>query len=141
MLPASELRLHIYGLERAVTPEGCVQVEGIELQTLPIENPSQAGLMMSFEALQRKLDDHPKIYFEPDGSLIWTGNVEGQVWQLDGMIYDFANQIQRIEFRGQCPIEIWREWLRLLDWPKQSLVLHLLRPQCFVLPEEIEKLW
>jgi len=47
----------------------------------------------------------PRLYFEPDGSLVWSG----QDWQIDGMLYDRDGVVQYADLKGYAPHDRWSE--------------------------------
>jgi hypothetical protein len=96
---------------------------------------------VSFEALAEQLQSFERMYFEMDGSFVWTGATP-KPWQLDGMVYDLGNQIQRIELKGQCPRAQWQMLLKALNHPQQALVAYNLQSAQFASIEQLESiLW
>lgn len=69
--------------------------------------PGRGPLETSFEAAAERLESLEKLYFEPDGSFVWTRDAGRQ--QIFGMLYDAGGQIQYIDLRGTCEIEMWSE--------------------------------
>lgn len=65
---------------------------------------SHSPLAISFETAQQRLEELPKLYFEPDGSFVWSG-IDHQVF---GMLYDAAGRLQYVELRGRCSQSVWR---------------------------------
>lgn len=113
---------------------------------------------LSFEELAAELETWPRLYFEPDGSFVWTGKwstadqtdtvepavaVEttetataargaGREWQLNGQVFDREGKLLYVELRGACPTEEWTRLLRCLGWPETALIAQLLREAVFV---------
>lgn len=66
----------------------------------------------SFEAAQQRLSDAlPDVLLEPDGSFAWAG----PTFQIVGMIYDAADQIQYVELRGHCDPAHLRQLIEILS--------------------------
>jgi hypothetical protein len=74
------------------------------------------------------------MFIEPDGSLVWTSEVERPAWQVDGHLYDRADHLLFVELKGACPADRFDQLLVALDWPQVSLVFQLVR-EAVVLPE------
>lgn len=74
---------------------------------LYLYGPSKGPLESSFEDAAERLNALPGLYFEPDGSFVWT--LESGRQQLFGMIYDAAGRIQYVELWGHCEKITWRE--------------------------------
>lgn len=72
---------------------------------------NRSAIDNTFENLATELPQLPRLYFEPDGSFVWTGETTSNQWQLDGMIYDAAHKIQYLDLKGWCP---WQDWMTLL---------------------------
>ena len=66
-------------------------------------------LTANFDELAERLPRIPRLFFELDGSLVWTG----PDWQIDAMIYDRDGVVQYVDVKGRCPQSRWRE---LLGW-------------------------
>lgn len=146
MAPLPQLHLILYPAPPCdqLSAGPTLRVDNQPLRTVRLASGAQPRLFsMSFEQLQARLEAHPQSHFEPDGSFLWSGvDNEGEgAWQLTGMLYDAAGRLQRIEIRGTCPLANWRQWLNLLDWPMQPLIIQLLEDGCLVMPDECENLW
>ncbi|XZE52499.1 hypothetical protein SH139x_004195 [Planctomycetaceae bacterium SH139] len=70
--------------------------------------PLGGPLPVDFETLAERLSALPKMYFEMDGSWVWTGQQQGHRWQLDGMLYDANGKVQYIDLKGSCPLQQWK---------------------------------
>ena len=69
----------------------------------------------------------PRMVFEPDGSFVVSGDVEGRRWQVDGHLFDFAGRLHRMELHGECTPQTFEELLRCVGWPGQTLVFEMVR--------------
>lgn len=111
----------------------------------PGQVANETMMAISFELLAERLQEFDRLHFEMDGSFVWTGAETVHMprhWQLDGMIYDQRQQIQRIEIKGQCPYLEWRKLLAAIDYPHQSLIAYDLISRKSVTIESLEfTLW
>lgn len=60
----------------------------------------------SFEEAAARLGGIARLYFEPDGSFVWSGPSADE--QLDGMVYDAGEKIRYIDLQGSCSLGRWR---------------------------------
>ena len=98
-------------------------------------------IAISFELLAARLQEFERLYFEMDGSFVWTGAIPCP-WQVDGMIYDRGSLIQRVELKGRCPRGQWNRFLDALDYPEQSLIAYDLKTTRFMPLQQLEScLW
>jgi hypothetical protein len=67
---------------------------------------------VAFEQIAVRLTQFERLYFEWDGSFVWTGEHAGQRWQIDGVLYDGAGSMQYIDLKGRSP---WHQWRKLLE--------------------------
>jgi hypothetical protein len=74
-----------------------------------IYGPDGGPLPSRFEDVCQRLDQVDRLHMELDGSFVWVG----PNWQLDGMIYDHADQIRYVDLKGHCPHQRWNT---LLNW-------------------------
>ncbi len=104
-------------------------------------DPRDTLMSATFEALADQLQLFDRMHFEMDGSFVWTGNTPA-AWQLDGMVYDLNQRIQRIELKGQCPRANWQQLLIAMNFPTQPLIAHDLQAAQFVTIQQLEsQLW
>ena len=87
--------------------------------------PEWGPLPLTFEQVADRLRECDRLFFEEDGSFVWTGEQrvpersperspeKGQRWQVDGMVYDAAGQVQYIDLKGTCPLAPWKQLTRL----------------------------
>lgn len=66
----------------------------------------------SFEEAAERLAGFERLYFEPDGSFVWSGSLSHE--QLDGMVYDAAEQIRYVDLQGACSLGTWRRVLEAI---------------------------
>ncbi len=84
---------------------------------------------LSFEQAFERLELLPRMFIELDGSLVWSGQQEGRAWQIDGMLYDRAGRLQRIELTGHAPRNVWEQLLIAVGQPLDSFAVHCLQQQ------------
>ena len=73
---------------------------------LYLYGPNKAPLPSSFEDAADRLQQLPRLYFEPDGSFVWA--LDGGKQQVFGMLYDAGGRLQYVELRGRCDASTWR---------------------------------
>jgi hypothetical protein len=66
-----------------------------------------------FDDVAERLGEVPRLYFEPDGSLVWVGDD----WQIDGMLYDREGLLQYADLKGQAPWGRWRQLVERITYP------------------------
>jgi hypothetical protein len=97
----------------------------------------ESKMAITFEVLAERLQKFDRLHFEMDGSFVWTGSTP-EPWQLDGMVYDLGNQIQRIELKGTCPRTEWLLLLNAVDHPQQLIIAYDLKNARFTTIEQLE---
>lgn len=75
--------------------------------------PAGGPLASHFDEVAACLTQLPRLYFEPDGSLVWAG----QDWQIDGMLYDRGGVLQYADLKGHAPHDRWHELSRRILQP------------------------
>lgn len=105
-----------------------LSIEAYTLSPTQLERP----LDVSFERASERLAELPRLFIEPDGSFVWVGDSSGPAWQVDGVLYDRAGRVQYVELKGNCPVERFDELLAAFDWPRQAILLQLVREALFV---------
>ncbi len=73
--------------------------------------PEQAALRASFEEASTRLQLLPRLYFELDGSFVWSA-AQGE--QIEGMLYDANERLQYVDLQGQCSRESWNAVLHAI---------------------------
>ncbi len=70
-------------------------------------------LPVTWEAAFQHLEQLPRMYAEPDGSFLWSGqDPEFGTWQIEGTVFDDGTRVRRVELVGNCSQS---QWSRLLD--------------------------
>ncbi|MCG8448991.1 MAG: hypothetical protein MI725_05365 [Pirellulales bacterium] len=81
----------------------------------------------TWEEVAARLQELPRMIFEPDGSWIWSGASGADRWQVDGHLYDFDDRLHRVELHGNCPKEMFDRLLASFGWPETELTFELVR--------------
>ncbi len=139
MLP--RLDLHLYAAPVETRSLARVSVNGHQLNTLEVDHIDQSLHQQSFDWLSARLSSLDRLHFEPDGSFVFSGEYLSRRWQLDGMVYDRNNRLQRIEISGTCPLAAWNQLLQLIGGRSQHMVAFLRTEKCLVDVTELNKLW
>ncbi len=113
------------------------QISGEAPLRLRLYGPSAGQpLQMSWEDAFEQLSRLPRMYIEPDGSFLWTGETAMQphssphAWQLEGTIYDDGRAIQYVDILARCPLSTWEIFLDAIGETFDSVTLQLLdQPQ------------
>lgn len=96
--------------------------------------PEWGSLPSSFEKIAADLTHFERLYFEWDGSFVWTGEDGLQRWQVDGVLYDGASGMQYVDVKGFCPK---RQWRKLVEVFRGTCPLELLT--VLQLPQQTRK--
>ena len=113
----------------------------LQFQLHLLADPPDALMNLTFESLAERLQVFDRMYFEMDGSFVWTGDAPGP-WQVDGMVYDIGQQIQRVEIKGHCDLSQWHKLLQALGYPDQPLTAYDLQSAQFQsIPQLEARLW
>lgn len=104
------------------------------------------ALPISFEELAAALERIDRCYFEPDGSFVWSGETPGGRWQLDGMLYDLAGQLQYVDLKAAAPraaldkmAAVVEQLLAMLGTPLSMLAFDLVQAGRTVNVEEFRE--
>jgi hypothetical protein len=90
--------------------------------------PKVSSFACTWEDAAARLERLPMMIFELDGSFIFSGNdAAGRRWQVDGHLFDFEDQLHRVELHGSCPTSAFEDLLRCIGWPAQPLAFEMVR--------------
>jgi hypothetical protein len=85
-------------------------------------------LSVSFDQAISRLARLDRMFVEPDGSFVWTGNAnDGQAWQVDGNLIDRGDCLAYVELKGRCPELQLNQILAAIGWPDARLAFELVR--------------
>lgn len=85
-----------------------------------------ASRLASFDGAYAALERLPRMFIEPDGAFVWTGEESGGRWQLEGVLYDAGSALSHVVLRGDCPPAMLDVVLAALRPPGTPLAIHLL---------------
>lgn len=105
--------------------------------------PQLGPLMSSFDEAAGRLAAIDRLYFEMDGSFLWSGGVSESRWQLDGMVYDAGGRIQYVDLKGYCPLAAWHHLLEIFALSEAATitVLRLPEQRRISRPQFEEEIW
>ncbi|GAA5507053.1 hypothetical protein [Novipirellula caenicola] len=98
--------IYLYGPEQNGPQRIGPEQDGPEQQ-----GPEQSPLPTRFEDAAARLQLLPRLYFELDGSFVWSAD-QGQ--QVEGMLYDANDQLQYVDLQGQCTRGTWNTVLQAI---------------------------
>lgn len=117
MHPNQPLRLRIYG-----------RIPPLAAGQTPAPADHGQPLRISLERALAKLEQLPRMFVEPDGSFLWTGDDSGSSghWQLEGTVYDDGQVVRYVDLHGHCPAGQWKQFLAAFDESLDSVLLQRL---------------
>jgi hypothetical protein len=87
---------------------------------------------ISFEEAGAALAKLDRMFFEPDGSFVWTSPHGQTAWQVDGNLFDRSGRLLFVDLKGSCPSEQFDQLLSALGWPTTPLMFQLVREAVFL---------
>ena len=101
---------------------------GQTFETLELPAASQAiPFGVTFEDVTDALSTWPRMFVEPDGAILWTGDDAQGRWQVDGNLYDRAGRLLYVDLVGVCPAAEFDRLLSALGWPATPVMFQLKR--------------
>jgi hypothetical protein len=110
-------------------------VDGDEFTCVPVDSRIRtACFAITFDTVAERLQSLPRLYWEPDGSFIWTGvaNRGRPPWQLNGPLTDGGDCLAYLELHGYCRDLELNGILQALGWPEQRILFQLVHAGIFV---------
>ena len=103
------------------------QLGSVTVQPLVAEVASEVlPWGVTFDQAADRLMALGRLYYEPDGSIVWTGNhPELGRWQMDGNLYDRGPELGYVQLVGRCPQANFEQLLTALGWPTVLLAFQL----------------
>ena len=104
-------------------PGMAMQIDGVMVEMLMVVmDGGDDALPVEFETAEQQLGQLPRMFCEPDGSFVWTGEQGPAAWQVDGQFYDRYDQVQYVELKGNCPRPQFQQLLACFaTTPEQSM--------------------
>lgn len=125
----------LHNLPGEVPRGDAVSLRGLSLPTL---TPATAELYTSFgctfEETAARLERHPRVHFELDGSFVWGEGAGAERWQIDGHLFDRGGKLLYAHLKGTCPGEVFDHLLSTVGWPQSAVMLQL-QQEGYVLDE------
>ncbi len=134
-------RIHIHRRASEIKGRGEVAIDGAAVQTLDV-SPAAANtsLHVTFDRAVEILAMLPRMFIEPDGSFVWTGNEDNELWQAEGVLYDAGPRLAYVEMSGRCPPDEFDQFLAALGWPAVSLMFQWATAGVFIGEEDFRRL-
>ena len=115
----------------------CTHGEPFELQGVPhstLHVPQQRNVIalgISFDDLATKLQRHPAVYWEPDGSFAWTEQGPPR-HRIQGQLTDGGERLQYVELWGVASSSMLDALLEWISAPPTGLMFQLMQAGVFV---------
>jgi hypothetical protein len=128
-----ELFLRIYVTDSLEEELSRTDLGGQSANSLDTNHPAfgpSSGWDMAFEEFEQMVRDEAGMFFEPDGSWVWTGSEANRRWQLDGQLYDRHGRVVYLELKGWPSVAAWRrltQWLVTAARESRQPVVHWVR--------------
>jgi hypothetical protein len=107
-------------------PGATFKLRGQSVPTLLVD-PAARHFSVTFEEACDSLQALGRMFVEPDGSLVWTGENDNDRWQLEGVLYDECNNLLYAEIWGRCPPTHLDQLLGIFGWPRTECIFCLVR--------------
>lgn len=121
-----DVSLHVRSGE--AQPGPAITLAGQSIETLEVPAASQAiPFGVTFEDVSDALSTWPRMFVEPDGAILWTGDDAQGRWQVDGNLYDRAGRLVYVDLAGNSPQGQFDELLAVLGWPATAVMFQLKR--------------
>ena len=92
----------------------------------------------SFEEALSGIERLPRMFIEPDGSFVCV-NPSPEKWQIDGQLNDGPTGLNSVEIKGTIAANAWESFLKCLGWPRESVVVQLVREGLFMSESEFRR--
>jgi hypothetical protein len=99
--------------------------------TVPHEELGSA-MAVDFEDAFDRLRHLDRMFVEPDGSFVWASPREGISWQVDGNAFEKNGRVLLVDLKGSCPADAFDRLLVAFGWPREALMMQLVRPAVFL---------
>jgi hypothetical protein len=89
-------------------------------------------MAIAFDEALEGLARLERMYVEPDGSFVWPSPPAGRWWQVDGNAFEKDGRVLLVDIKGSCPREDFDRFLQAFGWPRQPLLMQLVRAAMFL---------
>lgn len=101
--------------------------------TLAVEHEQTVVPMaVGFDEAFARLGLLERMFAEPDGSFVWTSPREGLSWQVDGNAFEKEGRVLLVDLKGSCPPDSFDRLLAAFGWPRERVMLQLVKPAVFL---------
>lgn len=122
-------------------PHGVASSSQGALETLaPTASQLSEPLPVTFEQTEAALAELPRMFIEPDGSLVWVSDDPERPWQLDGMLLDRGGKMLSVELKGTAPLDCWEHVFKAVGWPEVELMFQLTQEAVWIDEATLRKL-
>ena len=129
----SELHIAIHARPEQVATAPAVTLNGKRITPLaPLAQQTATPFAITFEEASDRLLQLPRLFLEPDGSLVWASTSDGRNWQIDAQLHDLADRLTRIDLSGTGPATAFDQLLSAIGWPATRLMFQLVREAHFI---------
>jgi hypothetical protein len=97
-----------------------------------VEQMTQTPFAVTFEQVCERWNKLPRMFLEPDGWFLYTGQVGSRDWQVEGQLTDRAERLLFVQLKGSCPAEVLDNLLSACGWPETSVMFQLVRQAVFL---------
>ncbi len=94
---------------------------------------------ITFEEAGQALEKLPRLFFEPDGSFVWTSGNGEPKWQVDGNLFDRSGRLLFVDLKGCCLSEQLDQLLLAFGWPQTPVMFQSLREAVFFAEAEFRR--
>lgn len=110
-----------------------VMIGGGSVRTLSV-GPEAIGLPygVTFEQAGEALAKLERMFFEPDGSFVWTSMSGEPRWQVDGNLFDRGGKLLFVDLKGSCPSEQFDRLLAAFGWPAIPVMFQVTQAAVFL---------
>ena len=124
--------ISIHARSAEVTEGKDVKLDRGEFRSLAVPQVALATpFQTSFEEAGAALAKLDRMFFEPDGSFVWTSSAQS-TWQVDGNLFDRNGRLLFVDLKGSCPSEQFDRLLSALGWPATPMMFQLVREAVFL---------
>ena len=125
------ISIHARPAEATVGPQ--VAIHGCSVPTLLVSHDALATpFAVTFEQAGESLGKLERLFFEPDGSFVWTSGSGEPRWQVDGNLFDRAGRLLFVDLKGSCPPEQFDRLLAAFGCPAMPVMFQMVREAVFL---------